>query len=218
MLVRRPARCSVAHHRAMAGDTLIEVMLAITLFSIIVVSALTIMNQGSSTAQRSLEITLVRQAIDGQADALRFMQASYVQEYKAGIKFQPSDTSPAAEYSRIISHVSSTTEATAFGQVPCDATSTGSFILNTKKFIVDPKKAAAITATSSFAVPVTFAQLKYSGTTFQRSEGMWIEGVRTAPTGTTGYIDFHIRACWNAPGVSQPMNLGTIVRLYEPRG
>ena len=48
------------------------------------------------------------------------------------------------------------------------------------------------------------------------AKGMWIEAIRSTPSAGTAYTDFHIRACWYAPGTNQPMNLGTIVRLYEP--
>ncbi|MBJ58357.1 hypothetical protein CMN24_01415, partial [Candidatus Saccharibacteria bacterium] len=55
------------------GDTLIEVLFAVTVFSFVVVSSLAIMNQGTAAAQRSLEISLVRQQVDAQADSLRFL-------------------------------------------------------------------------------------------------------------------------------------------------
>ena len=55
-----------------AGDTLIEVMFATTVFSLVVVSSLSLMNQGVASAQRSLEITTVRQQMDGQVETLRF--------------------------------------------------------------------------------------------------------------------------------------------------
>ena len=67
------------------GDTIIEVLFAITVFSLVVVSSLSIMNQGSATAQRTLEISLVRQQIDAQAETLRFLNTSYVAAYQAGV-------------------------------------------------------------------------------------------------------------------------------------
>jgi len=42
------------------GDTLIEVLLAVTIFSMLAVGVITVMNQGTHAAQRALEITLVR--------------------------------------------------------------------------------------------------------------------------------------------------------------
>ena len=43
------------------GDTIIEVMFAFVLFSMVIVGAFMIMNQGMALAQRSLEVTQVRQ-------------------------------------------------------------------------------------------------------------------------------------------------------------
>ena len=59
------------------GDTIIEVLLAITVFSLVAVGAMTIMSQGTNTTQRSLEMSLVKQQIDAQAEALR---AAYQQD------------------------------------------------------------------------------------------------------------------------------------------
>ena len=56
------------------GDTLIEVLFAITVFSLVVVTSLAIMNQGTQAALRSLQLTLVRQQVDSQAEALRFFE------------------------------------------------------------------------------------------------------------------------------------------------
>jgi type II secretory pathway pseudopilin PulG len=63
------------------GDTIIEVLFAVTVFAMVAVGAMTIMNQGTATAQRSLEVTLVRQQIDAQAEAIRYIHQAYVSAY-----------------------------------------------------------------------------------------------------------------------------------------
>lgn len=200
----------VQHHtrtRAEAGDTLIEVILAITIFSMIIVAAIAMMNQGTATSQRALEITLVRQSIDAQADTLRYLQAAYVQSYP--IDTTDTTPSPAREFYEITQQ--SVAQASAFGTVPCASPPTGSFTLNTRTAELDTRR-------TLFGNPATFAQQQYTGTTLTASHGLWVEAVRSAPSGSGGYIDFHIRGCWATAGSRQPMNLGTIVRLYEPRG
>ena len=62
------------------GDTLIEVTLAIGVFSMIAIAVVSVMNSGTSGAQSSLETTLAREEIDAQAEALRFIQASYISD------------------------------------------------------------------------------------------------------------------------------------------
>lgn len=200
------------------GDTLIEVLFAITVFAFIVVSSLSLMNRGVSTAQRSLEITTVRQQMDGQAETLRFLHGSYVDAYRSGII---PTTGPAGEYNKIIQYVTTAgrVAASSFGgtatcKVPDQPAQ--DFILNP----ITATMATGPSGTAAFNVASTSAKLVYSGTVLTSSEGIWIEAIRpsVASGATAGYIDFHIRACWDAPGANAPMTLGTIVRLYEPRG
>ena len=100
----------------------------------------------------------------------------------------------------------------------CPTAPQGSFVLNTRNAtFVDP--------VSGLIVPsVTFSQIAYNkDDQVTNSEGLWIDAVRSKTSSDTnqssaGYIDFNIRACWDSPGQDTPVTLGTIVRLYEPRG
>lgn len=60
------------------GDTLIEVTLAVGIFSMIAVAIVAVMSNGVANAQTALEATLTREEIDTQAEALRFIHASYI--------------------------------------------------------------------------------------------------------------------------------------------
>jgi prepilin-type N-terminal cleavage/methylation domain-containing protein len=62
------------------GDTLIEVMFSITVFALIAVISVNLMNGGIYTAQKSLEVGMARNEIDAQAEALRYIQHSYLAE------------------------------------------------------------------------------------------------------------------------------------------
>ena len=208
--------------RNQAGDTLIEVLFAVTVFSFVVVSTLGIMNQGTAASQRSLEITLVRQQIDAQAETLRFMHDSYVAVYQSGLTFDVSDgsTSPAEEWYKMSTSGLSATSASPFGGsiTVCPQPPEGSFV-------VDTRNVRFIDGTATTLQPsVTHAQLEYGNDdAFVASRGLWVEptpsAVSSDPNQTkTGYIDFHIRACWEGSGLGTPMTTGTIVRLYEPRG
>lgn len=66
--------------KTFSGDSLIEVLLGITIFSAVSVGGIAIMNSGLNQAQRSLEITMTRNEIDAQAEALRFIHNNYVAE------------------------------------------------------------------------------------------------------------------------------------------
>ncbi|MBO4812588.1 hypothetical protein J5491_00320 [Candidatus Saccharibacteria bacterium] len=62
------------------GDTLIEVTLAIGIFSMVAVSVVAVMSNGTAGAETALETTLTRQEIDAQAEALRFIHSSYISD------------------------------------------------------------------------------------------------------------------------------------------
>ena len=62
------------------GDTLIEVMFAVGIFGLVAISAISLMNRGLQTSQRTLETTMARQEIDTQAEALRFIHEAYISE------------------------------------------------------------------------------------------------------------------------------------------
>ncbi len=194
------------------GDTLIEVLFAISVFSMVVVSAVAIMNKGMEAAQRTLSITVTRQLIDTQAQILRMAHDSYIAQYpSAGY------TGLAATYNTIESatYSSANPGSDFIGSTTCPANvkrgTTSSFVLNptnpTQLITVDtnlnPSGYPLISDTPSISV-----------------QGIWIEAVRkNANTTDTpiGYIDFHINACWPGPGSDVPLTLGTIVRLYEPK-
>lgn len=202
------------------GDTIIEVLFAITVFSLVVVGSLSIMNQGSSTSQRSLEISLVRNEIDAQAETLRFLNASYVASYQAGASVcsnpNPFMSGTAAYNWREIHCIAKTTAASNLGVCYSSSIPSGNFIINTKTAVVSPLTAGT---SGNFTGAATFAQVRYNSGN-AKAEGIWIEAVKPDISGNNqdnaGYIDFHIRACWDNPGQSAPLTLGTIVRLYEP--
>lgn len=201
-----------------AGDTIVEVLFAITVFSLLAVGAIAIMNQGTATAQKSLEISLVRQQIDAQAAAIRYIHDSYTTDLTKSSGGQTTD-----DWTKMASTVSTDgyakTKASSFtlsdeggcsGNLP-----SGAFILNAHsgRLVDDSSKIAS--ANDANATP--FSQVVYDATDssiLQHTYGLWVESVRQS--NRQNYVDFHIRACWYAPGSPQATTLGTIVRLYVP--
>lgn len=217
------------------GDTIIEALFAISIFSLVAVGGLSIMNKGTAISQRSLEITLVRQQIDAQAEMLRFLNASYTAAFDKNLPIAAYGTAtPAYKWAEMSNNLktgglgvsaASTFGLNASGQCP-DVPA----LFNNRIFVLDSNNKAAVQVllsgnTGNFtSYPETFAQIRNVGGVL-KSEGLWIEAVRAADADpilnksqtNMGYIDFHIRACWNSVSQSVPMTLGTIVRLYEPR-
>ena len=65
---------------ARRGDTIIEVMFAITVFSLVAVLTIAMMNAGTYQAEAALETVTVRNELNAQAEALRFIHSSYISE------------------------------------------------------------------------------------------------------------------------------------------
>jgi hypothetical protein len=211
-------------HQKTRGDTLIEVLFAVATFSLVAVGGLAIMNQGTTASQRAMEITLVRNEVDAQAETLRFLNASYIAAYQSGISDYDVNT-PAGQWQLMHDSIISTgaVSASPFGAVglSCPTPPQGSFILNTKN--------ATFTSPTDgkLGSAQTFSQVVYTKvgnqSVLSSADGIWIEAVRSSTVAgnnqtNTGYIDFNIRACWESSGQSNPSTIGTIVRLYEPRG
>lgn len=62
------------------GDTLIEVMFAIAIFSAVAIISIAMMNLGVANSERSLEMSTARDELNAQAEALRFIHSSYTSE------------------------------------------------------------------------------------------------------------------------------------------
>ncbi len=197
------------------GDTIIEVLFAVTVFSMIAIGGLSLMNKGTAMAQRALEIGLVREQMDAQADALRYLNHAYIADY--GKRGEATDMWNKV----VVSHA--VDEAEEFSSI-AEGTKC---ILPTpagKPFALDVTKLDGSPLLAPVPDVVTYAKVRYDSST-PRAEGIWIQAVRSkTKIGSSdgherpGFYDFHIRACWQTPGQSRPVTLGTIVRLYEPRG
>lgn len=185
------------------GDTIIEVLLAITIFSLVSVGGIALMNQGTAIAQRALEIDLVRQQMDAQADALRFLNRQYLEN---------PDTS--AVWKNITAKA--TSKAQPFNDM---IDGSGCKIVDSyNPFALDIKNMTVI-SNKPTKDSATYAQVSYDVSGTPRAEGIWVNAVKSSDADPTklGFYDFHIRTCWNTPGQSTPITLGTIVRLYEPK-
>lgn len=192
------------------GDTLVEVLFAITIFSLLAVSAMALMNRGVAVSQQSVELTSVRQHIDGQAEILRLLHGAYVGAYQPGATI-PAATL-AARYDDILKKYTVTAASTFSETRSCTPPVTGRFIVNTATGAIE-------TSVSRIVPSVTSSQIVLNSSGgFSRAEGLWVEAVRSgaAPSGGVGFTDFHVRACWYISGSSAPMTTGTIVRLYDP--
>lgn len=194
-----------------AGDTIIEVMLAFTVFAMLAVGAIAIMNQGVASAQEALETTLVRQEIDGQADALRFLHQAYM------INPDPATGTTGAKFKTIVANAGVGIDASPYGDSQCLTDVAG---IGHNPFIINTRNSAVISGTALKAMndptAPAYAQLvNHTDDIGADPYGLWIEGVKGETVANQPkFIDFHIRACWYSVSNNAPRTLGTIVRLY----
>lgn len=185
--------------RISRGDTIVEVMVAITVFSAVAVGAMTIMNRGMNVAQRSLEVTLVRQQIDSQAEMLRYVHG------------KKEDPAYASLWHTIKQH-----HVVAPGAVNqlIGASNCRSIGTTRHGFTLAPNTAGngLVRVTQLIDTAPSYALVE-SHATHPKSYGVIIQLARS--TGGGAY-DAHIQACWYGPGsAAAPATLGTIVRIYD---
>jgi type II secretory pathway pseudopilin PulG len=223
------------------GDTIIEVIFAITVFSMVSVLTLALMNRGLATTTASLQLTLARQEMDAQAEALRFIHSGAESE----VNMAPSEQKYTDLWNAVTANTIISNSATNFADLAngteCVMPASRRFALNTRE--IDPDnvfgtqtaRGTVITNTNMFFETSVFPRIVYrtetsnapeSGTDtnilgnrdtnrVQRVEGIWVEAVRSTTATAFPVVDFHIRACWNSPGQVVVTTLGTIVRVRD---
>ena len=188
-----------------AGDTLIEVTLAVGIFSMVAISAAAVMSGGTSSAQTALETTLAREEIDTQAEALRFIHSAYLADENSG-------NEPYTELWQKITENAITSENDAnramkeFTEAPtsCQNVSENNslkkygFVINTKSLdktnlendtnqeqFVDNVLSPYINSGNSsdkFKNAVTYPHLVYNNDIFQHAEGIYVIAVKDPNT------------------------------------
>jgi type II secretory pathway pseudopilin PulG len=103
------------------GDTIIEVMFAITVFCLVSILSVTLMNSGVSTAQSSLELTMARNEIDAQAEALRYIQNSYLAEKNLSAESDSKNDKYEYLWDGLISNITEAVDLASFPPPSCDA-------------------------------------------------------------------------------------------------
>ena len=222
------------------GDTLVEVAFAIAIFALVCVFSIGLMNNGVDTAQSSMELTMARNEIDAQSEALRFIQNSYLSEKELVNK----------TYKPLWDHIKArAVDPSAIDNLnptpaTCDELYQSGSLLTSKGFVINTRKidpgsvgttildysGSTFKATSLYP-RLIFKRSTASGNTSDNSdelsednyfdsvqyvEGIAVIAVRGDSSSNPEFYDFHIRTCWYAPGRDNPTTINTIVRLYNP--
>lgn len=191
------------------GDTIIEVMFATAVAALMIVLAVILMNRSLAQTQLAVEITFARQAMDSQAEALRYFKDQYAAT--------ASDSDPGAlPWINVLARDTGN-PITEFGTCPTRDTplpAPSAFYING----LGGNEDTVISSLTSINPSVTSgaANFTFPDTFARAGNGVWVEAKRS---NDNTYADFHIRACWNPPfDSSENATLGTVVRLYYQRG
>lgn len=208
------------------GDTIIEVMFAFVIFSLVAVGAVMLMNQGVAMAQRSLEITQVREQIDAQVTMVKFMQYNGDDaKWREFLGNNLSDRVPSFDDTTLV-----TTDANKQPEKTCPTSANlqrAFFLAKENDQSIAPKKVTQTT----FEPAINYSTVQYdpglkkddndpNSAAGVKSYGLWAyitraEGATSA--GKTNAYDLYVRACWSSVGTKEPMTIGTVTRLYDVR-
>ena len=184
------------------GDTLVEVLLGVTIFSLVAVIALETMNRGMAIAQYSLETTLVRQQVDAQAEMLRYAHDMKNDTWKKLV-----------DNNSVSASVVNDNEGNLGVEKCPDDFSTKEFALAATPSLAS--KISILNNPGDYKAAETYARVD-SDT--KKTYGISVRLVK--PSTTTGSrdsnkYDAYIKACWMPVGSKMPATIGTIVRLYD---
>lgn len=205
------------HLRATRGDTLIEVLVAVTVLSLVVTLSYAVMTRSFSYGQVALERNITQNMVNGQISILRDIYARYSEAARSG------NAGSVEDWNAISSRVTDSNGQLA-GGVPLGTGPARTTFLNNANtacrrnagafyFGVDNDGSLRTTAQPlaevvAPATPVRTASYPLYG------DGMWIEGYKLADNGSV-YYDFYVKACWDAAIGSQRQSILTTVRFYE---
>ncbi|MDO4742246.1 MAG: hypothetical protein Q4A79_02625 [Candidatus Saccharibacteria bacterium] len=220
------------------GDTIIEVLLAIGIFSMVAIAVVSVINGTTSSAQSSLEMTLTREEINTQAEALRFIRDAYAsgnsyaevwdEITERAIVLNTDDLSNA------ILNYSPRSCNELYGSGSNSISKQKAFIINPRELGPADKNKIVLKPTSDsnnkFFAAETFPKLIYgdnsansslvdlgAGSSISRVEGIFVVAVSETTNPTPSYYDFYIRTCWLPPNSERPATISTVIRLYNPK-
>lgn len=181
------------------GDTIIELMLAFSIFSLAAVGTIVIMNKGIAASQQSLEASLVRVEMDGQAEAIRYLRDTADPLWDTIKSYQTDRVAPLAPSQCPSAQDVRDMSGFFIGQIGTSPNVT--------------TKVYQILDASNFSTAVTYARRD----TGIHTSGLWVQIAKAENKGssTVAAYDLYIHACWDSLVGSVPATLGTIVRIYD---
>lgn len=213
------------------GDTMIEVLLASAIFGFIALLTVALMNSGMLVSQSNLQLTMARNEVNAQAEALRYIHNAYTNSPGSGSgdgtwnqykQLWDQVTSYAMSKSELEDH-QAPDGASCQEVYDTEVVAGQSIVLNTNAVQLG---AANTIITSPLEITDSFPFLAFSeGNQVTGAYGIWVNVVtgddsHPVAGGTTRgdppYYEFFINTCWDSVGTGAPTRLDTVLRLYNP--
>ncbi|MDR0957359.1 MAG: prepilin-type N-terminal cleavage/methylation domain-containing protein [Candidatus Nomurabacteria bacterium] len=188
-------------HSKQRGDTLIEVLIAITVLGIVVSGVMSIMNRNYVSILNSAERTAVRAEMNSQAELLHYVHSQDSATWEDIKKLAVSDDKNG--------NINITTRyAITTGNITTPTA--GSFYMNDRDDISNVKIETGLENNDDSGDGCNPNNRATSG------NGIWIDAVKyTGDSSGKAYYDFYIKACWTPLGSLPQSQSSTIVRIYD---
>lgn len=177
-----------------SGDTLVEVLIAVSILAAAVVGGLGIMNFGFGVILNSIERTQVQANVSSQLSLIQYSRDAYVRANKDGTV-----AGGPAIWQAILTNATS-----SYSSDTCTTTGAPQTNASRKPFYIDDTGATYVSGVPGAAT----TEAARAGT------GLWVEAVRPSPA--TNYIDFYVKACWQPAAGTTNEQSSSVMRLYVP--
>jgi prepilin-type N-terminal cleavage/methylation domain-containing protein len=175
------------------GDTLVEVLVAISVLAIVIVGAFSLMNKGVAQVYDNMERAEVRLLINRQTESLTYARDQHLRSLNGEV-LDAYDAAAAIAWNNIIAQPALSTPPDLNNCVSSDAFSLKRNTTDELEFSGSVSNDVA----GGFPTP---------------GDGLWIQKMQSSAG--VPYKDFYIRACWNQNTSIQTQVISTIVRLYD---
>lgn len=210
--------------KAMRGDTLVEVAIAISVLGVMLAASMAAINHNLIAIMNAAERTAIRSQIDSQAELLRYAWNNNITLTGPGVSTLKGLSFKQALREKHIGYIGSNQNdiktRSCSAEQGNDRNGGGTFWLAINPTSTDKKTAVSFYGTKGLVSPV--ADYIGSGTPkagadgdLTKMGGVWIDAYTPSTSGGAWYVDFYIRACWTPYGssVSGAGRMQTVVRF-----
>jgi len=189
---------SAIKHSTERGDTLIEVLVAVSVFGVIVVGAFSLMSRGVAQMYDSMERSEVRLLLNEQVEALTYARDQHLVSQSGGLLATQYDIEADRAWQGVEAEFPQASVPAL--NAGCDDQENAFLLLIDGSGYIQHSNTILSPIADGFPSP---------------GNGIWMQKIDSDASAKVPYIDFYIRACWTQTSNPQTQVLSTVVRLYD---